>query len=89
MDRVAHESRIVGRETITVPAGTFETWVIETVVYITRVDNRAPALTNRMKTWVDPRYGVAIQRTEFVRDVNGRINRSEIRQLASLNAPRN
>ena len=86
-ERLTLSARITGRETIAVPAGSFETWVVEATVFITPLYN-APALTNRMKSWLDPRYGIPVQRTEFVRNTGGAIVRSELRQLASLKAPR-
>ena len=86
--RLESSNRIVGRETITVPAGTFECWVIETTIYFTPLDNRSAAV-NRMKTWMDPRYGWPIKRTEYVRNAfKGEILRSETRELTWVSAPR-
>lgn len=86
-ERMTINSRITGRETISVPGGKFETWVIESTAFIQPLYN-APALTNRIKSWIDPRYGVPVQRSESVRNFHGVIVRSEMRQLASLKAPR-
>ncbi|MEO5669312.1 MAG: caspase family protein [Ramlibacter sp.] len=86
--RLESTNRIVGRETITVPAGSFECWVVETLIFSTPLD-KGTAVVNRMKTWIDPRYGWPIRRTEFVRNVNGVLQRTEIRELTSVSAPRN
>lgn len=86
-ERMTINSRITGRETVTVPAGSFETWVIESTVFIQPLYS-GPSITNRIKSWIDPRYGVPVQRSEFVRNFHGVIVRSEMRQLASLKAPR-
>ena len=74
------ESKITGRETITVPAGTFQTYVIETTLYSSN-------FTLNIKAWVDPRYGYAIKVEEMGRS-GGRIVRSDRRELVSLKADR-
>ncbi|MES2415714.1 MAG: caspase family protein [Pseudomonadota bacterium] len=75
------ESKVVGRETITVPAGTFQTFVVERTVFI----SGGPTL--KIKAWVDPRYGVPVRLEEFGR-MNGQLRRSERRELIALKADR-
>ena len=73
-------AKIVGRETITVPAGTFQTYVIETVAYFS-------GRTQRIKLWMDPRYGFPIKKEEVVR-TQWRIVRSDRTELAAIRAER-
>lgn len=74
------ESKITAREFVTVPAGTFQAYVIETTTY-------SRYQTLNIKAWVDPRYGYAIKTEEMGRS-NGRIVRSDRRELLSLKADR-
>ena len=74
------ESKIVGRESVTVPAGTFQTYVIDTTLYSNN-------LTIYIKTWVDPRYGYEVKSEELARS-GGRIVRSDRRELVRLKADR-
>ena len=74
------ESRITTRQTITVPAGTFQTYLIETTMY-------AGNVTWNYKYWMDPRYGYFIKTEELGR-AGGRIVRSDRRELVSLKADR-
>ena len=76
------DAKVVGRETITVPAGTFQTYVLETVVYVSN------GSVNRTKFWVDPRYGNAIRSEEIARNRFGHIFRSDRRELVAINAVR-
>ena len=55
-----YESKIIARETITVPAGTFQTYVIETLATSHNV-------SLKIKAWVDPRYGYPIKYEEIGR----------------------
>jgi hypothetical protein len=75
-------SRISSRETIQVPAGTFQTYLIETTTF---TSNGGHA---QVKSWFNPQFGVAIKREELFRH-NGRPVRTERWELAELNAPRN
>ncbi|MES2283630.1 MAG: caspase family protein [Pseudomonadota bacterium] len=75
------ESKITGRDVVTVAAGTFPTYVVETVIYV----QGGPTLT--IKSWHDPRYGYAIRREEMGR-FGGRIIRSERRELIAIKADR-
>ena len=75
-------SKIVGRETITVPAGTYQTYVIETSTYV----SNGPTI--RIKTWIDPRYGYSIRREELARGFGGRITRSDRTELVAIRAER-
>jgi hypothetical protein len=85
--RMESSHRLVGRETITVPAGTFECWVIESTVHVTPLDG-SPATVNRIKRWADPRYGMPIKQVELARNARGVIVRSETREMTSVKAPR-
>lgn len=78
---LTQESKITGREVLTVGAGTFQTYVVETVIYLLG----GPTLN--IKSWHDPRYGYAIKREEIGR-AGGRIFRSERRELIALKADR-
>ena len=75
------ESKITGRDVVTVAAGTFQTYVVDTVIYV----QGGPTLT--IKSWHDPRYGYAIRREEMGR-FGGRIIRSERRELIAIKADR-
>ena len=75
-------SRISSRETIQVPAGTFQTYLIETTTF---ASNGGHA---QVKSWFNPQFGVAIKREELFRH-NGRPVRTERWELAEFNAPRN
>ena len=75
------ESKIVGIETITVPAGTFQTYVIETQIF------SSSGVSFRQKLWFDPRYGLSI-RFENLGRRGGNIVRSERRELTSIKADR-
>ncbi|MES2415715.1 MAG: caspase family protein [Pseudomonadota bacterium] len=79
--QLTQESKITGREVLTVGAGTFQTYVVETVIYLLG----GPTLN--IKSWHDPRYGYAIKREEIGR-ASGRIFRSERRELIALKAER-
>ncbi len=85
--RLESSNRVIRRETITVPAGTFECWVVESTVYVTPFQGGVPAV-GRTTQWIDPRYGMAIKRIELVRNSNGYIMLSETRELLSLRATR-
>jgi hypothetical protein len=53
---MSYSGKVVGLETITVPAGTFQTYVIEATRFW------PDGGVNRIKEWVDPRYGLPIRR---------------------------
>ena len=78
---VFQDSKITKRETITVAAGTFQTFLIEQTSIGTNFNNQT-------KYWIDPRYGVAIKVEEFSRNRQGQITRSERRELTSVRAVR-
>ena len=78
---VFQDSKITKRETITVPAGTFQTYLIEQI-------SIANGFNNQTKFWVDPRYGIAVKMEELARSSNGQITRSERRELTSIKANR-
>ena len=78
---VFQDSKVTKRETITVPAGTFQTYLIEQI-------SIANGFNNQTKFWVDPRYGVAVKIEELARSFNGQITRSERRELTSIKANR-
>ncbi len=73
--------KIVARETITIAAGTFQTWVIDYQGY------NSSGTMFRARTWADPRYGLALKREETVRS-GGRIVRSEVREMVAIKADR-
>ena len=75
------QTKIVGRETITVPAGTFQTYVIENTLYV----SGGPTIS--IKRWVDPRYAFAIK-SEELGHVGGRIMRSDRWELVAIKADR-
>ena len=75
------EAKIIGRETVTVPAGTFQTYVVRNTVYSTTGNSAIQTF------WVDPRYGAAVK----FEDVNRRgshIVRSNRHELIALKADR-
>ena len=75
------ESKIVGIETITVPAGTFQTYVIETTMF------SSSGVTFKQKAWLDPRYGVFIRFDNLGRKGSSVI-RSDRREMTSIKADR-
>lgn len=75
------DSKIIGIEAVTVPAGTFQTYVVETTMY------SSSGVTFRQKAWVDPRYGTAIKFENLGRR-GGVIVRSDRRELTSIKAER-
>ena len=75
------ESKITGIETITVPAGTFQTYVIETKMF------SSGGASYQQKAWLDPRYGVFV-RFDSVGRSRGAVFRSERRELTSIKADR-
>ena len=75
------EAKIIGRETITVPAGTFQTYVVRNTVFSTTGNSAVQTF------WVDPRYGAAVK----FEDVNRRgshIVRSNRHEMIALKADR-
>ncbi len=75
------ESKITRLEAVTVAAGTFQTFVVETVIYV----QGGPTIN--IKAWMDPRYGAPIRREEMAR-FGARILRSERRELIAFKADR-
>lgn len=75
------QTKIVGRETITVPAGTFQTFVIENTLYV------GGGQTVNIKRWMDPRYAFAIKSEELGR-TGAQIVRSERSELVAIKADR-
>ncbi|MBC7649336.1 MAG: caspase family protein [Vitreoscilla sp.] len=78
---VLQDSKITKRETVSVPAGTFQTFLIEQTAISTNFNNQT-------RYWIDPRYGIAIKVEELVRNRQGQITRSERRELTSVRAAR-
>lgn len=74
------ESKITAIQTITVPAGTFQTYVIETTLY-------GGSFRVNVKLWIDPRYGYPIKREELARS-GSNITRSDRSELVSIKANR-
>ena len=75
------KARVVGVESITVPAGTFQVYVVEIHSVI------GNGGSSQVKVWIDPRYGFPIKREEMAR-FNGRLARTDRWELAELKAPR-
>jgi Caspase domain len=80
------DSKIVAVETITVPAGTFQTYVIEATQYVP--SGFSSGSIQRRKHWYDPRYGLPIRSEVVQYGKNQSIQRSERREMISLNAAR-
>lgn len=76
------ESKIVGRETVTVPAGTFQTYVVRTTVFWSGGNSFVQTF------WVDPRYGAAVKFENIGRSGN-QIIRSDRHEMVALKADRN
>ncbi len=76
------ESKIVGRETVTVPAGTFQTYVLRQTLY------SSSGITFDTTIWVDPRYGAAVKFETIGRNRWRQIIRSERHEMVSLKADR-
>lgn len=86
LETITGTHRIVRKETITVPAGTFETWVVQSRLARNLSRNPGYSFTMRaaeVETWIDPRYGVPIQQVEVMKDPMG-IKVADRRQLAAL-----
>jgi multidrug efflux pump subunit AcrA (membrane-fusion protein) len=79
--QVEQRIRIVGRDTIKVPAGTFQTYLLEITL------STSNGGFGQIKAWVNPQYGLPIKREEIFR-VNGRLVRTDRLELAELKAPR-
>ena len=75
------EGKIIGRETVTVPAGTFQTYVVRVTVYSSGGNSFVQTF------WVDPRYGVAVKFEDIGRRGN-QIVRSNRHEMIALKADR-
>ncbi len=75
------DTKITGIETITVPAGTFQTYVVETQLF------SSSGVTFKQKFWIDPRYGAAIKFENLGRR-GSNIVVSVRRELTSIKADR-
>lgn len=75
------DAKIIGRETVTVPAGTFQTFVVQTTTYASN------GSTTVGKWWVDPRYGPAVK-FEIIGRNGGRIFRSDRHEMVAVQANR-
>ncbi len=78
------DTKVVGREAVTVPAGTFQTYKLVRTLY---VSGGGRPLTLTLTFWVDPRYGVHVKSEEIGRS-NGQLMRSDRRELIALKADR-
>ena len=76
------DSKVVALETITVPAGTFQTYVVEAVQYV------SDDTVQQRKFWYDPRYGFPIRSEITQHNRSRQILRSERRELIALRAQR-
>ena len=75
------DTKIIGRETVTVPAGTFQTYVIRTTMY------SSSGVSFTQTFWVDPRYGAPVKFEDIGRRGNS-IIRSNRFELIALRADR-
>lgn len=75
------DTKIIGRETVTVPAGTFQTYVIRTTMY------SSSGVSFTQTFWVDPRYGAPVKFEDIGRRGNN-IIRSNRFELIALRADR-
>ena len=75
------DTKITGIETITVPAGTFQTYVVETQLF------SSSGVTFKQKYWIDPRYGAAIKFENLGRR-GSNVVVSVRRELTSIKAER-
>ena len=75
------EGKIIGRETVTVPAGTFQTYVVRATVYSSGGSSFVQTF------WVDPHYGAAVKFENIGRRGN-QIVRSDRHELTALKADR-
>jgi uncharacterized caspase-like protein len=78
-----HSSKIVARETVVVPAGTFQTYLVESTIYFSN------GKTVRRKSWVDPRYGYPVKFEEILRNARGTIVSGDREELVAIKAERN
>ena len=76
-----NDSKIVGVETITIPAGTFQTYVVEATMYSSSGE------TIKQKFWFDPRYGSPIK-LEILGRRGGQVVTSLRREMTSIKAER-
>lgn len=75
------EGKIIGRETVTVPAGTFQTYVVRATVYSSGGNSFVQTF------WVDPRYGTAVKFENIGRRGN-KIIRTDRHEMVALKADR-
>lgn len=71
------QSRIRSREQVTVPAGTFETYKIETTM------RDQWGRTSKLTYWNQPAFGISVKLTFERRNRNGQIITSTVRELTS------
>jgi hypothetical protein len=71
------DNRIVARERVTVPAGTYDTWRVDGVMR----DVWGSTLT--MTVWSRPTHGLAVKSSVTIRDRSGRITTSFTREMLS------
>ena len=75
------EAKIVGRETVTVPAGTFQTYVVRSTIFSSGGNSFVQTF------WVDPRYGTAVKFENIGRRGN-QIIRTDRHEMTALKADR-
>ncbi|MES2511702.1 MAG: caspase family protein [Pseudomonadota bacterium] len=81
---VQFETKVVDREAVTVPAGTFQTYKVMRTMHIS---GGPRTLTLTITLWMDPRFGVPVKSEEIGRR-NGQLVRSERRELVAFKADR-
>ena len=79
---LTRESKIIALEVITVPAGQFQTYVVEATEYV------SSGAVQRRKIWYDPRYGVPIRSEVRQYGSDNSFQRSERRELIAIKADR-
>ena len=79
---LTRESKIIALEVITVPAGQFQTYVVEATEYV------SSGAVQRQKIWYDRRYGVPIRSEVRQYGSDNSFQRSERRELIAIKADR-
>jgi hypothetical protein len=79
ISNVSFDMQIVKRETITVPAGTFDTFRIEGQGW-----NMTAGIRGEMKIWLVPGLNFTIKSEQIRRNKMGRFSQTERRELVSL-----
>ncbi|MGE0675201.1 MAG: caspase domain-containing protein, partial [Methylibium sp.] len=87
LNTFSYRSRVTGREKITIAAGTFDAWVIETRAINQRSNMPTGANTSVIRVWAVPHVGLPLRMLFQVRNTGG-LQRSDVLELAQIHAPR-